>query len=176
MPVSFIHDIEEALIDEINTKLGVGSTVYPTPGYLQVQFVGRAGGRPIPLLPDQDYPAIWLEYLAGAPRRSEIGHGYSTQATESFNILGIMRVTPEVLGCPDDDLTIFTREAEAAAGILLRRLMLTLVSFDPSVYDELLGYKTNGQRLGGWAYNGITKGEMVIDYSFIIRYESLVVI
>ena len=50
MAASFIHGIEEALLAKIETDLGVGSTVYPTPGYLQLRFVGRAAGRHIPIL------------------------------------------------------------------------------------------------------------------------------
>lgn len=173
---SFIRDIEEALIDELKTKLGVGSALYQSPGYLFVRFVGRAGGRPIPLVEEQEYPAIWIEYLGGQPKKYEVGGGpISTQAAEVFNIYGILKTTPEILECSDDQ-DIFTREAETAADVLLRRLMLTLQSFDPSVTDALLGYKTNAQRLGGWAYNGVTRGLGVIDYTLMIRYESQVVI
>lgn len=181
MAASFIHGIEEALIAKIETDLGVGSTVYPTPGYLQLRFVGRAAGRPIPILPEQELPAVWIEYLAGQASRSEVGYQFSTSAIESFNILGRMRITPEILGLTltadtTEEVQLFAREAESAIGILLRRLMNTLLTFDPSVYDEILGYKTNGQRLGGWSYNGATKGALMIDYTLILRYESLVVI
>jgi hypothetical protein len=177
MTTSFIHDIEERLIAEINTKLGPSSLVYPTPAYLLVPFVGRAGGRPIPLLEDQQLPGLWIEYLAGQPKKYEIGSdlGLATAAVESFNIFGLFRTTPEILGCATDQAT-FTKEAEAAAGTLLRRLMLVLAEFDPSVTDALLGYKTNGQRLGGWAYNGVTRGLGVIDYTLMVRYDSQVVI
>lgn len=175
MAVSFIYDIEEVLIAQISSRMGVGSVVYPTPHYLQVRFVGRAAGRPIPLLPEQELPAIWIEYLSGAPRKGEIGHPWVTAALESFNVLGLIRLTPEILGCAADVPT-FSREAEGAVGTLLRRLMHTLLNVEPGAHDELLDYKTNGQRLGGWAYNGVTRGEFVIDYSLLIRYESLVTI
>lgn len=176
MAVTFIHDIEEALIAEIESKMGPGSTTYPTPEYLHVQFVGRAGGRPVPVLAEDQLPAIWIEYLGGGPRRGEIGHQWSTSGVEAFNVLGIVRTTPDIIGAPDNDEAEFARQAEAAIGTFVRRLMLVLLDYNPSVTDGILGYKTNDQRLLGWAYNGITRGPFAIDYSVIIRYESLVTI
>ena len=167
---SFIHDIEAAIISEVTTKLGKDSVLYPTPAWMLLKTVGRAGGRPEMKVGENEYPAMFLEYVHGQPTGSEIGSELGGWGRESWNVFFTAWLTPEIMELDGRDIDDFRAYAVAAADTLLRRIMLVLLEFYPSVMCELLGQKTNSQSITGHALVGEASGDYGIQYHGFIRY------
>jgi hypothetical protein len=172
---SFILDIEEAVFGRIRTVMGPNSTTYPTPPWLQVKKVGRTGGRPSMRVTSEENPHVFMEYLAGGGLRYEVGSGsrLPSASRELWNVYAVMNLTPEFMEMVDREIDDFQAYALAAADMLMRRLLLLLVDFNPNVVDGLLGYLTNGQRVNGWGLVATARGDLAIDYRALIRYEVL---
>lgn len=174
---SFIHDIEAAILAEINTKLGPNSALYPSPAWLQVQWAGRTGGRPTPRTTEDQNPHVYMEYLAGGGTGFLVGSQsrLPSMGRELWNVYAVLIATPQFMEMEDmKDVEAFKAYALAAADTLARRLMLLLADFEPNVHDSLLGYLTNGQRVNAWGLVAVAEGDLRITYRSLIRYESIV--
>jgi hypothetical protein len=148
---SFISDIIQSLFADLETKLGIESVLYPSPSYMQLKTIRRAGGMPQLDEPDQNCPALWLEYLAGGDKEGALGRAHFGMQ-EDFNLFAKMVMTPksvEMLGRDEDDFRV---AADASTDMLMRRMWKVVTEWTGAITDPIIGGTTNGARVTTWAY------------------------
>ena len=145
---SFIADVETAVLAEILSECGTGSSTYPTPEYLLLVHADR--GEVVPRLEINDdlLPGLRMQYVAGQMTESGTSHYQVTR--EEWNIGAVIHLTSAIMGYEGNDVATFYQYAMASADTLLRRLHKTLHGFKPDVSDSLLGGATGTGRVGRW--------------------------
>lgn len=159
---SFISDIIASLFADFETKLGVGSATYPTPAYLQVKTIRRAGGMPQLDEPDSNCPALWLEYLAGGEKQALIGRQAGVMQ-EDFNLFAKIVVTPESMGMSTRDVDAFRIAADASCDALMRRIWKVVADWTGAITDNIIGGTTNGASVSTWAYVLSARNQLLIE-------------
>lgn len=159
---SFIADIIASFFDDFESKLGPESTTYPTPAYLAVKTIRRAGGYAQPDPPDSECPALWMEYLAGGEKQAVLGTQFGYRR-EDFNLFAKMVLTPERMGMDSRDLAAFRRALDASVDTLLRRIIKVCADWSGAVTDGVLGGTTNGANVDTWAYVLTARNDTLVE-------------
>lgn len=159
---SFISDIIQSLFSELETKLGVGSDVYPSPAYLQIKTLRRAGGMPQLDEPDPNTPALWIEYLAGGDKEATLGRRHGAMQ-EDFNLYAKVVLSPNVMGMPTRDVDEFRIAADASVDTLMRRIWKVCADWTGAITDQIMGGSTNGAYVNTWAYVLTARDALLIE-------------
>lgn len=166
---SFGYLIEEELIAEVKNRLGEEGEDYPDPEWLKLRKVGRAGGRPLPIVPREQQPLVWFEYIAGSGQGHELGRQLPSQGEEIWNVFAVMQLKPEDMGLGRDEEQ-FKAWASASADTLMRRLARVLTEFTPQVVDPITGLAPSSQNVTTWAMVGQSTQQFSIIYRIALRY------
>lgn len=165
---SFVVDIEEAVLAELESKLGTGSTVYPSPGYLLLAYVGRGEVVPRLELNAAKTPGLLMQYVSGEKREGGIGVQLNR---ERWNIGALIRLTPAMVGCDATDWVTFRRSAHASADVLARRLRKALIELRVNVVDTTFGERTNGRGVvDGWGIIPQYENDQAVSYAVLVEY------
>lgn len=166
---SFITDIEEAVLAELRTKCGTGSTVYPTPAYLLLVSASRGEVVPRIEINETLQPGLLMQYISGGEEEAGIGISFNV---ERWNIGAVIRLTPSVIGYAGSVVTTFRQYAAASADTLARRLRKTLRDFKPGIRDATFGEVVSGK---GWVKRwGIVPtylSDFEVMYLVLLEYE-----
>jgi hypothetical protein len=164
---SFIADIIDSLITKLGTDLGSTSGL---PTYLQLQFKGRAGGFPHLIVADENTPALWIEYVSGESREGQIGEVYGVMR-EQFNVFCYVVFTPENIGQTGRDVTNFRKYAEVGIDILMRKVWASLLSWNSSITDSIIGGVTNGANVSAWGFNLTARNDLQLEGRAMMRLD-----
>lgn len=167
---SFIADTVQSLFVDFETKLGVGSAVYPTPAYLQIKTIRRAGGLAQLDEPDQNCPALWLEYMAGGDKEGSIGRQHFGMQ-EDFNLFAKIVVSPEIMGLSTRDEDEFRLAAEAATDTMMRRMWKVVTDWTGAISDPIIGGTTNGARVSTWAFVLTARNALLVEGRAMLHLE-----
>lgn len=167
---SFIADITTSLLDKLTTDVGVGSSVYPTPAYLQIRTLDRAGGNPQMLPPDQETPALWIEYIAGGDSEAFIGRPHGVMV-EAFNLYSYAVFSPDSIGMDTRDGAEFRLYAEASADVLMRRIWKSIIGWTAAITDPIIGGTTNGARVLTWSFVLTARDTLLIEARSMMSFE-----
>lgn len=167
---SFTADIVDSLFSDFTTKLGTGSLVYPTPTYMLLTTIQRAGGM-AQLPPNEtSCPALWLEYLAGGDKQAGIGRTHYVMQ-EDFNLYAMMILTPDSIGLTGRDPDTFRQNAGASLDTLMRRIIKAIDEWGGTITDSLLGGTTNGAHVTTWASVLTARNELLLEGRVMMHLE-----
>jgi len=167
---SFISDIVDSLLSDLDTALGVGSSVYPDEEYLWIKTLHRAGGMAQLSPNERDCPALWIEYLAGGDKVMGLGRPHHIMQ-EDFNLYAMLIMNPDSVGMTGRDPEDFKQIAEASTDTLMRRIASVVDSWSDAVYDPLLGGSTNGGKITTWAFVLTAQNELLIEGRVMMHLE-----
>lgn len=169
---SFRRDIAKAVLAQIQSQMGRGSTAYDLPSWLQIVKADLSGGRPRIYVGADEYPAVWIRYLTGGEsREGAFPSRLPSFILELFVLNAVFVATPEVMGLDPTELEAFRDYSEAAADRLMSCLVHLLCNYDPGVTCAVTGYKTSSQSVTAWSYNGKATSDTRIEYVIMLRYE-----
>jgi hypothetical protein len=141
---------------------------YQEPAYLQVRTVFWAAGRPVPQVPEDDMPAIWIEHLTGTVNQWQVG-SVPPLATETIGLFSVILFTPEIVGYTGNDENEFAGIAEASADTYMRRIRRALLGWAPGVACPVSGEKATQMRVDRWAYPCTRIGAWKLMYTIALR-------
>lgn len=131
--MSFLTDVEDAVLAEALDKLGTDSETYPTPEYLWLVYAGRDEVVPDITLKESKRPGLVMQYVSG--QVEETGIGYQVDR-ELWNIAVVFDATADAFEYEGSDKDAFNKLVLSAADTMARRLQRILSVFRPSVTDD----------------------------------------
>lgn len=164
---SFQTRIEDAILGRLVEAMGPGG-VYEEPPYLQIQSTPRAAGQPVPQIPEDETPAVWLEHIAGTAQDRSVGTAMPF-GLETFGLFGQLVFTPEGVGYMGRDPQEFARFTEASKDTFYRRIRYLLLGWSPKVACPVTGEKATQLRVDLWAGPTTRIGEFKLAYNIIMR-------